>query len=285
MHALNDSTGIRPWHWLSILSLDAPAVALVWQEFFARTTQVPVGASQRLVLGLSVWLAYMADRWLDGRMLPAGAALTNRHRFAQRHAASIAGAWVMVFLGTLLIAAIGLSSREFFGGLILAAVVLAYLAACHVPAILRRLGWLKELAVSLLFSGGAAVFVFARLPALKGWHWAGLAWMAGACALNCALVSIWERPIDARLGQPSLAVRFNLPLRGLKFAAAAFLALAVAIGWSGGNVPLRGICSAAGLSSAGVLLLACRGGGIELETRRLLADATLLSPLLVWWHS
>jgi hypothetical protein len=60
--------GAQPvWLWMNLLSLDAPLVALVWQDLLARcygTLLLPAG---RTVLGLTVWAIYIADRLMDVR--------------------------------------------------------------------------------------------------------------------------------------------------------------------------------------------------------------------------
>ncbi len=55
----------RLWLWPNLLSLDAPIVAVLWQILFARCFQVPVDALAALLLLLTVWLIYAADRTLD----------------------------------------------------------------------------------------------------------------------------------------------------------------------------------------------------------------------------
>src|SRR5580693_2859359 len=77
---------VRPplWLWFNLLSLDAPLIALVWQDFLARcypTLLLPVG---RGALGLTVWAVYLADRLLDVRHV-ASAIESSRHRFYRRH--------------------------------------------------------------------------------------------------------------------------------------------------------------------------------------------------------
>lgn len=68
------------WLWLNLLGLDAPIVALVWQDLAAHTFGNPLRASARIVLGFTVWAVYLADRLLDIRA--AGAAPnTARHNF------------------------------------------------------------------------------------------------------------------------------------------------------------------------------------------------------------
>ena len=60
---------VRPplWLWFSLLSLDAPLIALVWQDFLARCYPTLLRPAGRGALGLTVWAIYLADRLLDVR--------------------------------------------------------------------------------------------------------------------------------------------------------------------------------------------------------------------------
>jgi len=281
MPPLRGSQHIRPWHWLTILSLDAPIVSVVWQDGLARVFQVELFAVHRVVLGFSVWLAYVADRWLDGRQLPAGGAVTARHAFAQRFARPIAVAWLLVFLGTVLLALAGLTQREFLAGLMLAAVVGGYLTACHVRGLLERFGWLKEFAVAALISGGAAIFVWMRSPAVTGVHGLATTILFLLCLLNCGAVSIWERTVDRRQGQPSLAGRFELQPPHMRIFALGLLVLTAVVAGFATELPLRRVALVGMAATVGTLGLLAYGVPLDLDSRRLLADATLLSPLLL----
>jgi len=282
MPVLTAPIPIRPWHWLTILSIDAPLVALVWQECFALSFGVALAPVHRAVLALSVWLAYMADRWLDGRQLDPRHVVTARHAFARQFERPIAFVWCLVLAGTIASAGLGLSRREFVSGLLLAGVVFAYLGFCHH----RRTagyGWLKEFAVAALISGGSVLFVFLRCPRLEGSHWLGLAIFYGLCLLNCAAVSVWDQPVDRQQGQPSLALRSGLDAGHVKIVGVASLALLLGLVAVAPADHLRGIALAGCFTTSAVAALLYGAGSLDLETRRLLADATLLSPVLVMW--
>jgi hypothetical protein len=282
MRVLTASIHIRPWHWLTILSIDAPVVALVWQEFLARSFGAALDPAHRVVLGLSVWLAYVADRWLDGRQMNPRQVVTARHAFAQRFERPTAFVWCLVLAGTIALAGWGLSRREFFSGLLLAGVVFAYLGFCHHRRTAGH-GWLKEFAVAALISGGSVLFVFLRCPHVEESHWLGLALFYGLCLLNCFAVSVWDQPVDRQQGQPSLARRFGLDAGHVKLMGIASCALLLGLALVASAASLRGIAVAGGITTSAVVAVMCGAGSLDLETRRLLADATLLSPLLVMW--
>lgn len=71
------------WHVLHLSALDAPLVAVLWQELVAAILAVHLLPMERGALFLAVWAIYLADRWLDTTgELPSDAPL--RQRFAKR---------------------------------------------------------------------------------------------------------------------------------------------------------------------------------------------------------
>ena len=62
---------IKIWQWPNVLGLDAAAIAMAWMGVFAAYSEGnPPDAATYLVLGLSVWLTYLADRLLDVQNRP-----------------------------------------------------------------------------------------------------------------------------------------------------------------------------------------------------------------------
>lgn len=86
--------------WPNLLSLDAPAVALVWQDFLARTFGIPLRMPARLVLGLTVWAIYLGDRLLDVRGPATGARLRGTG-FLVNTGGSRSACWFARWRGTL----------------------------------------------------------------------------------------------------------------------------------------------------------------------------------------
>jgi len=271
------------WQWPTILSLDAPAVALAWQALVARGCGVRLDWPPIAVLGLSVWLAYAADRWIEGWRLQPDQVRTQRHFFYQRWRWPVAAIWTAALLADVVLAYLGLSHRQFWLGSALLPVVLAYVVSHQF--VHRNLRWRlpKEICVALLLAGGIAVFVAARLPTLDSFPLlvpTGL-FLVLAFA-NCALISVWERAVDQSHGQVSLAGQFAFgPLLGRSAAGLALgCGLAVAIGWP--RLWAAGVCAA----WSGAALLLVDGAQPELgwEAARVWADFVLLTPLalLAW---
>ncbi len=83
------ATQARPrtpwWLWPNVLSLDAPLVAVLWQEALGRAHHVRLLPGCDLALGLAVWLIYIVDRTLDGFTAAPDQQLSVRHAFYRRH--------------------------------------------------------------------------------------------------------------------------------------------------------------------------------------------------------
>jgi hypothetical protein len=267
------------WQWPTILSLDAPSVAIVWQALLARAAGVSLGWPQQFVLAASVWLAYAADRWIEGWRIAPADVRTQRHHFAQRWRWPLAACWSLVFAADVAVAFGRLSAREIGSGAVLLALVVAYLLS-HQSAH-RESRWRvpKELCIAFLMASGAGVFLVTPgdVAALS----VPLVMFGLACLGNCALISAWERDVDLAHGEDSLALRFRLGGalgRSLPWALAALAAMTCGLAQG----PLR---DAAGCALATGLLL----GAVDLAETRLgpqlahvLADAALMTPLLVW---
>ncbi|MEN3942522.1 hypothetical protein WJU23_14580 [Prosthecobacter sp. SYSU 5D2] len=75
--------GTPPWLWPHVLSLEAPAVAMLWLAALARINDFRLMPGVLPGLGLAVWLIYLADRVLDTIGVPPQQ-LSARHLFYRR---------------------------------------------------------------------------------------------------------------------------------------------------------------------------------------------------------
>lgn len=271
----------RWWQWPTVLSLDAPAVALAWQALVAREAEVSVSGAARFVLGAAVWMAYTADRWIEGWRLPPDRVRTQRHAFSQRARWPVAGVWVVVYLAAVGVAWRGLTARQFWTGAGLLPLVGAYLFSHQF--VHRRSRWRlpKEICVALLLAGGIGVLLWPSAEAEAQQRMAlavPVVLFALLAFANCALIAVWERPVDAAHGEVSLARQFA---RGDKVArAAGWGALASGIfAMVCAPTAYRSGASAA-LSAAFLLLLDRAEPRLTARLARVLADAVLLTPLL-----
>jgi hypothetical protein len=249
------SVGIAPtrvWLWPNLLSLDAPVVAVLWQILFARCFQVPVDPMAAILLLLTVWLIYAADRALDAWR---GECQSPRHEFYRRRWRALLPVWAAVLGLTGWLAAERLSPGVFERGAILLAAVGLYFALVH-SGILR---WPKEAAVGVLFALGASLVAWEKVKTPA--DIATILLFSGLCWMNCIAIQKWE---GERLDwSPSVAALV------LACAAGALL------------YAHRPVLGGAELASAFAFLLLDRvRRRLSADAVRVLADVALLSPVL-----
>ncbi len=261
------------WQWPSVLSLEVPLIAVSWQRLLGSALGAPVHESESLLLGLTVWLIYSADRLLDGFGEHPGR--TQRHHFYTAHRHSVQRVWLLVGLGSLGLALASLSGPEFLGGALLGAAMLGYFLCRHHW---RSDHHPKELHIALLFALGVSL-----IPLLSGAALGPLVLFtllfAALIFLNCSFVALWEgehdlEPAPFAARHPRIARR--LPKLALILALGCILLAALIPVY----LPLE-------LSLAGSSLLLYSLDGpyfatrLGPEARRVAGDAALLTPLLL----
>lgn len=264
------------WQWPTVLSIDAPVVAVSWQLLLARVAGVELGWPAPAVLALSVWLAYVADRWIEGWRLDADVMRTPRHHFYQRYRWPMAFAWLAAFVVDVMIAFARLSRADLIGGFVLIAAVAAYLLSHqHMH---RHQSWRapKELCVAALLTGGVFVFLTQtpRISALTS----PVVLFALLCFTNCALISVWESDVDRAHGQTSLAlddVGNARLIRQLPWMIAV-LAVVAAVTSAGAGMQAELAAGASGLLLAVVDRIERAAGW---QPARVLADLALMTPV------
>jgi len=271
------ATSPRWWLWPTILSLDAPAVVVLWQRLIAGSASVEARAPEAVVLGFSVWLSYAADRWIEGWRLVPGSILTHRHRFHQRWRWPLLAVWAAVLFLDVLEAFRGLTRRELGAGALLLLPVAAYLLSHQL--VHRRSPWRapKEACVAVLLSAGAAVFAVSRPGADLMGIAAPLALFALLCFSNCALISVWEDEVDRVHGQTSLALQFGGAAALANALPWAIAAVAAAV-WIAGVPHARAAAACAAASGSLLGLVALAEARIGRVRARVLADVALMTP-------
>lgn len=265
------------WQWPTILSLDAPAILLVWQAIVAESAGASLAWPHRAVLATSVWLAYTVDRWLEARRLDPLVVRTPRHRFHQRWRRAVPVVCAVVLVLDVGVALIWLTPHDLAAGVVLTAAVLAYLISHQ--WLHRHARWRvpKEVCIAVLLSAG--VWLFVR-DASGGPLWWPLTLFGLLCLSNCALISRWEMEVDRLQGQSSLALespRIASWIGWLPWLTAATAAGALGAGPTGVSV-----AAGAALTSA-VLLV----GIDQIERRigwaraRVVSDLALMTPVVV----
>jgi hypothetical protein len=239
------------WLWLNLLSLDAPIVALLWQDLAARAFGNPLRLAARMVLGLTVWAVYLADRLLDVRD-PNPAPATARHRFYRRHPHALTVLLATVLALDAFVALVDLRREILLHGIAVAACVAAYLLTF--PR--RRSGWEKQVVAAILFSAGVLLVSATWRPLST--LWIPGAFFAALCLCNLVAIELLER---------------DLRRRWLWLAPAALAALSLAR-------PAGPWQSAVALSAVLLAAVALSAPRLTPDALRVLADAALLTPLL-----
>jgi hypothetical protein len=267
----------KPWQWPTVLSLDAPAVAVAWQALVARAVGVQISWAEAFVLGASVWLAYVCDRWLEGVRLDRRTVLTPRHHFHQRWRWPIAAVWLLMFAADVAVAFTHLSSHDLAAGAALAASAVAYVVSHQ--WLHRHSRWRvpKELCIAALLAGGVVIFIE---PATRELAWLAVA-PGAAFFANCALISEWEREIDAVHEQTSLA---RQPGTRAFITLLSPVAAAIAVGLAVAMPDARAVAMCALASAVALAVLDRVEPRIGWEAARVLADAALLTPVVaLFW--
>ncbi|HEY1792508.1 MAG TPA: hypothetical protein VGG34_06290 [Opitutaceae bacterium] len=276
---MNVAAQSRPswWLWPTIVSIDAPAVAVLWQALVSRSAGAPVRPAEAFVLGCSVWLAYCTDRWLEACRLDPSEMRTHRLRFHHDHRWALAALWACLFAVDVAAAFRCLLPSQLRAGVILMAAVAVYLFSHQ--QLHRRSPWRipKEVCVALLLGIGSVLFAAERPGTDLRRAAAPLGLFMALCFSNCALISLWEDEVDLSHGQTSLALQLRgaaILCRGLPWAIAAAGAGTLALG------PPSCAPEAACAAASGILL-----GAVDLAeprigraTARVLADVALMTP-------
>ena len=258
MHTFNFNMhpSIRLWQWPNILAIDTALVAIFWQLSLARALNTEIGWAASAVLGLSVWLTYVADRLLDVRSREKAALFSLRHQFVKQYHQTLWRVW-FVLLAMNLIIARQLTAMQLMNGSLLLIFCLLYTILNQK---LSRHFFPKEICVALIYASGVIIF----MPVAYPLGFFGI--FALLCLLNCLMIGAKEKVIDAKMRihsvTPLIAESWLAPL--------ALLGAGLAI-WRGSELWL-GLAISLGLLG----LLHGLRKRISMETFRVLADATLV---------
>ena len=250
---------IRLWQWPNILALDAALIALFWQAVFANSSGLQVNLAAQGVLGLSVWLTYMADRLFDVTKRPLQQLHSARHRFAKQNVRVLWWLWTCVLLINIGSALTGLNARELQNGAALLILCLLYTAFNQ---ILSRGFFPKELCVALIYAGGVIIFL---IPIPGAELWAPTAALVLLCLINCLMIGAKEQRIDRALQVRSMA-QLPLQLTVALYISCALLLCFLSQAWL---LPI-------GLSWGAFLIIHIYRHHLSVESFRVLADSSLL---------
>lgn len=181
---------------MHLLSLDAVAAGLVWQEVFFTQLGKTASWETRLILGCAIWMAYVADRLFDSLSLDSKKPRTKRHRFIKTHWLVFLSIWVVIFSSITPFAYFNLSQEHFIGGLWIMVLVNLYFILLKFSKRIAILGSLKEILTGTLFSLGVSFFPILALTEISLATIILQASFGLLCVFNVFLISHWEFRID-----------------------------------------------------------------------------------------
>ena len=87
------------WSYLSISATDAPIISIAWYLYFVQNSvNASLNAQHCLILGVSVWLGYMADRLFDVRLKKESQLISLRHQLSKEHEFKLWILWVIILI-------------------------------------------------------------------------------------------------------------------------------------------------------------------------------------------
>jgi hypothetical protein len=267
-----------PWLWPNLLGLDAPAVAVTWQILFARSFGADIPPVLHLILGLSVWCIYLADRLYDSIRTGETAGGTGRMMFTRRHFKPLAATLfaTTVLNCTLIIRYI--PENLMITGFITASLLGAYYmirlkSGLRIAALIPR-----EILCGMIFALGCVIT--AQAYALPGTDdlqfWVPAFFLGLVCSANCILISIWEREEDLAANDRSITTGSPRIVRHIGSAILVVGACSLALASSGPGF----IYLAMALSSFAQRIVLHYESRMGKPMLRVLGDAVLLTPLL-----
>lgn len=194
------------WAWPNLIGLDSPIVAVGWQAMFAKISGADLPWFIHLILGLSTWCIYLADRIFDVIRIRQQA-LTSRHRFTQQHVRNLIVLLIIISICNLVLIIQFLPHKLLISGCI----TLGLIAIYYLIRLTRLINIItlipREVMCGMLFSLGCAIapYAYATSPwihtptlfipvILFGW----------VCSASCILISIWEKEADSLTADPSI---------------------------------------------------------------------------------
>ncbi|MFZ9941757.1 MAG: hypothetical protein ACO3F7_06360 [Luteolibacter sp.] len=271
------------WLLPNLLSLDAPLVAIAWLHVFVKTWRLGYMPWEAyLVLGLTVWAVYIADRLLDVSILGSNSPkLSIRHQFHQQHRKFFTTALVIssCIVVALVISRMPMSIYVKFllGGLLVAGFFgLSMLASQDEQEIPHA----KNIIAGFGFAFGTAMFAQLYRTGFDLWEMIGsreFLSFAALCVLNISAIDIWEHANRSpdRETKASDELSLTLPLTIL---AATALASAL-IDRSEANRPFfYSILTGTAL----LYMLNRMRPNLSMDSMRVLADVAMLAPVLLF---
>lgn len=188
-HASEESTALQLhwWQLPNVLSLDAVTIAISWYALIALSLGQHVAWGNFAVLGLSTWLVYVADHWLDAARSASGQWQPVRHSVFMRERKGWLCLWLAVLALDVLLALEFVDHAFWRRGAGLTLIVLLYIGGVH--AMHWRLP--KDWIVSAVFAASPFIMLHTfPMPDLCMLSLFTGFWLV--VAANCLLLNQWE---------------------------------------------------------------------------------------------
>ncbi len=270
------------WLYPNLLSLDAPLVAVAWLHVFAQTWRLGYHPWEAYVtLALAVWAIYVADRLLDVSLLGGpGGKLEARHQFHNRHR-KLFGIAVIAALLVAVVLVVTKMPMTIYRHLLLGGVLVAGFFGLSMLSSQDsdEVPHSKNILAGVTFAFGTAMTAH-----LYRWEYGVYELLvsreflsfAVLCVLNISAIDLWEhaaRSSDLETkASDELALTLPLTLLGA-------FALASALR----DMTTRPFFYAILTGAALLYVLNRSRSRFSLDALRVLADVSLLVPILVFW--
>lgn len=270
-----------PWPllWLTVLSLDAPAVAVLWQLLFARSLGVQLSPDVTILLALVVWLIYVADRVLDTLKVPSKGTEPARHIFYRRHLWAFLPPFSAAFVLAAWMSLTKLDARTFRNGMAILLAVGVYLLLIHLLSPRRE--WLpKEMLVGVLFALGTCFPVWEHVPSGIGSVLPPYLIFTALCCLNCVAIEYeeWTRLRRHQSGAPHpWTIWMGRHFISITLASAIAAACLIGVGFAH---PTTQLLASELLSAFAFVLIRFKEKSLSTDKFRVLMDLALFTPLL-----
>jgi hypothetical protein len=260
----------------NIMCLDAPSVAVSWLLLLGDCFHLTVPRGNIAALFLTVWLIYLADRFVDSFSLQSDGPRSARQTFCARNRALWLSLLLLVGFVDAAVVCLTLDRAIVLRGIFLGSIVFAYLTINWSCDKIWATVSFKEAIIGFLFSTGTLLglgswlFVMPAAMLLAGGLFALL------CFANCVSIASWERNLDRIQNKHSLATRFGTALRLGKFLAATLVVGSVFLVWIDVAAWPMAVC----IAVSSMALTALNKIRICRDERTALADLVLLTPIV-----
>jgi hypothetical protein len=272
------------WLYPNLLSLDAPLVAVAWLHLFAKTWRLgylPWEVSA--ILGLVVWVIYVADRLLDASMLSGTpAALKSRHQFHREHQ-QVFGIGVVVALLIALVLVFTKMPMTIYKNVLLGSVLVVGFFGLSMLASQEsgEVPHTKNVIAGVTFAFGVAIMAhiyrweYGIFDMLRSREFVCFAVL---CILNISAIDLWEHAACATDLEVKASDELTLTLP-LTLLGGASLLYALLDDQQSARPFFYAVLTGAAL----LYVLNRARAGFSMDALRVLADVALLVPVLVFY--